>query len=213
MNDSFFTFLLERRVDLFNNTLEHLFLTGISTVIAVLIGIPLGIIAYRSTLLRRIILPVAGIIQTIPSLAILAFLLTYLGIGMEPAIAALILYALLPIIRNTCTGLDEIPKDVIEAANGIGFTNWQRLWIVELPLAVPVIITGIRTAAVICVGIATLSSLIGGGGLGDFIFRGISLNNKYLILLGAIPAAVLALLIDWFVGWIESLISWKKAKA
>lgn len=213
MADSFLTFIIERRVDLLNNTLEHIYLTGISTTLAVMIGIPLGILAYRSLWMRRIILPTAGIIQTIPSLAILAFLLTYLGIGMVPAIAALILYALLPIIRNTYTGLNEISPSIIEAANGLGFTNWQRLWIVELPLAVPVIITGIRTAAVICVGVATLSSLIGGGGLGDFIFRGISLNNKYMILLGAIPAALLALIIDWSIGWIEGLISWKKVQA
>ncbi len=154
-------------------------------------------------------LGVAGIVQTIPSLAMLAFLLPLLGIGIKPAIVALTLYALLPIIRNTYTGLTNISGEIIEAATGLGFTKKQQLWLVELPLALPIIFAGIRTAAVIGVGIATLSSFIGAGGLGDFINRGLAMNNTNLILLGAGAAAVLALTIDFFLGRVESLI-WKR---
>lgn len=207
---TFIEFIFERRIELLDNTLEHLFLTGVSTFIAVLIGIPLGILAYRSLLFQRIVIPTASIIQTIPSLAMLAFLLPILGIGVTPALTALILYALLPVIRNTYTGMAEIPEDIIEAADGLGFTDWQRLWIIEIPLATPVIIAGVRTTAVICVGIATLSAFIGAGGLGEFINRGLSVNSTYLILLGAIPSALLALLLDWMIGWIETKLSWKE---
>jgi osmoprotectant transport system permease protein len=139
----------------------------------------------------------------------LAFLLPLLGIGIKPAIVALTLYAFLPIIRNTYTGLTNISDEIIEAATGVGFTPKQMLCLVELPLALPVIFAGIRTAAVIGVGIATLSSFIGAGGLGDFINRGIALNNTNLILLGAGSAAILALTIDFFLGFVESLI-WKR---
>jgi osmoprotectant transport system permease protein len=139
----------------------------------------------------------------------LAFLLPILGIGIKPAIVALTLYAFLPIIRNTYTGLTNISDEIIEAATGVGFTPMQMLCLVELPLAMPVIFAGIRTAAVIGVGIATLSSFIGAGGLGDFINRGLALNNTNLIFLGAGTAAILALTIDFFLGFVESLI-WKR---
>ncbi len=212
MNDlSFLQFVYERRHDLLDNTIEHLFLTGVSVLIAVAIGIPLGILAYRSVWLRNMIIPLANTIQTIPSLAILALLLPLLGIGATPAITSLTLYALLPIIRNTYTGIAEIPKPVLQTAEGLGFSSAQKLWIIELPLAAPVMIAGIRTSAVICVGIATLSALIGAGGLGDFIVSGLSLNNTRLIILGAVPAAIMALIIDWTIGWIEKRISWKES--
>jgi osmoprotectant transport system permease protein len=135
----------------------------------------------------------------------LAFLLPFLGIGVRPAIVALTLYALLPIVRNTHLGLSGIDASVLEAADGLGFSARQKLWIVELPLALPVIVGGVRTSAVIGVGIATLSAFIGAGGLGDFINRGLALNNTRLILLGAIPAAVLALAIDFAIGGVERL--------
>jgi osmoprotectant transport system permease protein len=190
---------------LWQKTLEHLMLTGVSTGLAVLIGLPLGVWIMRNALVRRPVLGVVGIVQTVPSLAMLAFLLPFLGIGVKPAIVALTLYALLPIVRNTFTGLSEVPAEVIEAAQGMGFTARQRLWMVELPLAMPVIVAGIRTAAVIGVGIATLAAFIGAGGLGDFINRGLAMNNTRLILLGAIPAAALALLIDFVIGLIGRL--------
>lgn len=200
-------FLAGRGSELWQKTLEHLVLTGVSTGLAVLIGLPLGVWIMRSPAVRRPVLGAAGIVQTVPSLAMLAFLLPLLGIGVKPAIVALTLYALLPIVRNTFTGLSEVPPDVIEAAQGMGFTARQRLWMVELPLAMPVMVAGIRTAAVIGVGIATLSAFIGAGGLGDFINRGLALNNTRLILLGAVPAAGLALLIDCLIGLMERLLS------
>ena len=196
-------FLIQKAPDLWDKLLEHLVLTGASTGIAVLIGLPLGIWILRRASLRGLILGATGVFQTIPSLALLAFLLPFLGIGVAPAIVALTLYALLPIVRNTFTGLNGISADIVEAAIGMGFTRRQRLWIVEIPLALPVIIAGIRTAAVIGVGIATLSAFIGAGGLGDFIIRGLALNHAPLILLGAVPAAGLALLIDFVIGLIE----------
>ena len=207
MNEqSLWAFLTARAPELWQKAIEHLVLTGISTGLAVLIGLPLGIWITRNAVARRPVLGASGIVQTIPSLAMLAFLLPLLGIGVKPAIAALTLYALLPIVRNTYTGLSEVAPDILEAARGVGFTNRQQLLMVELPLGVPVIVAGVRTAAVIGVGIATLSAFIGAGGLGDFINRGLALNNTRLILLGAIPAALLALLVDAVIGLVERLL-------
>jgi osmoprotectant transport system permease protein len=173
----------------------------LSTGLAITAGIPLGIVASRQAGLRAAVLGVAGILQTIPSLAMLALLLALLEkIGALPAIIALTLYALLPIVRNTLAGLESVSADVREAAKGIGMTPRQQLWMVELPLALPIIVAGIRTAAVVGVGIATLSAFIGAGGLGQFINRGLALANTDLILLGAIPAALLALLVDFSLG-------------
>ena len=183
---------------------EHILLTGVSTLIAIGMGVPLGILANRLNWLRGTITGAVGILQTIPSLAMLAILLALLNkIGTVPAIVALVLYALLPIVRNTLTGLSNVPPSIVEAANGIGMTRNQRLRMVELPLAAPVIVTGIRTAAVVGVGIATLSAFIGAGGLGQFINRGLSLSNHNLILLGAVPSALLALLVDASIGAVQ----------
>ena len=197
---------VQRGSELTVKTLEHLMLTGISTGTAILIGLPLGIWITRHPRLRGVVLGVAGVVQTIPSLAMLAFLLPFLGIGVRPALVALTLYAVLPIVRNTSTGLCEVSGEVIEAAQGLGFTQQQRLFMVEMPLALPMIVAGIRTATVIGVGIATLSAFIGAGGLGDFINRGLALNNTRLILLGAIPAAILALILDASIGLLEALL-------
>lgn len=205
---SLWAFILERLPELGIKTWEHIILTGSSTGIAVLLGVPFGILASRHWLVRQIVLSTAGIFQTIPSLAMLAFLLPFLGIGIKPAITALVLYALLPIVRNTYTGITGIDPPVLEAADGVGFSSHQRLFMVELPLALPIIIAGIRTATVICVGIATLSAFIGAGGLGDFIVKGLAMNNTRLILLGAIPAAILALALDAVIGWIEKFTRW-----
>ncbi|MFQ5743917.1 MAG: glycine betaine ABC transporter substrate-binding protein [Acidobacteriota bacterium] len=190
-------FLLDRLPELWLRTGEHLMLTGLSTAAAILIGIPTGIFASRAGRLSGPLLGAISILQTIPSLAMLAILLALLQrIGALPAIIALTLYALLPIARNTLTGIEDVPDEVVEAAQGIGMSSKQQLWMVSIPLAVPVIVAGIRTAAVVGVGIATLSAFIGAGGLGQFINRGLALSNTRLILLGAIPAAVLALLVD-----------------
>ena len=161
-------FIVSQLPELWVKLVQQLYLVGIASCAAIVIGIPLGIWVARSAKVRGPILGVAGVLQTIPSLALLAFLLPFTGIGALPAIIALSLYALLPIIRNTLTGLQGISPEIIEAAKGVGFTSSQRLWMVEIPLALPTIIAGIRTAAVISVGVATLAAFIGAGGLGDF---------------------------------------------
>jgi osmoprotectant transport system permease protein len=198
------TFILARLPELWLRTGEHLMLTGVSSVTAMLMGIPLGILLFRRQWLRKAAMGAIGILQTIPSLAMLAFLLALLHrIGALPAIIALTLYALLPIVRNTITGLEGVSPQIMEAAKGIGMTKGQRLRMVRMPLAAPVVVAGIRTAAVLSVGIATLSAFIGAGGLGQFINRGLALSNTRLILLGAVPAALLALLIDFIIGAFE----------
>jgi len=197
-------FVVERLPELGLRTVQHLALTGVSTALAVLVGVPLGILALRVARLKGLILGTAGILQTIPSLALLTLLLVlFHKIGALPAIVALTLYALLPIVRNTVTGLEGISADILEAARGIGMTPRQETFMVRLPLALPVIIAGVRTAAVTAVGVATLSAFIGAGGLGQFINRGLALANWGLILLGAIPAAILALLVDLLVAGVR----------
>lgn len=202
--DALAEYILERLPELWLRTGEHLMLTGCSTLAAMLIGIPVGILLYRTTWLRGPVMGVIGILQTIPSLAMLVFLLALLKkIGVMPALIALTLYALLPIARNTLTGLEEVSAEVMEAAEGIGMQEYQQLMMVRIPLSAPVIVAGIRTAAVVGVGIATLSAFIGAGGLGQFINRGLALANTNLILLGAIPAALLALIVDFSIGAFE----------
>jgi len=192
---------LERLPELWLRTGEHLMLTGVSTGVAILLGVPLGILASRMNRLRAPLLGATGILQTIPSLAMLAILLALTGkIGVVPAIIALILYALLPIVRNTLTGILGVSTASLEAARGIGMTNFQQLWSIKLPLALPVIVAGVRTAAVTGVGIATLSAFIGAGGLGQFINRGLALSNNNLVLLGAIPSALLAVIVDFAIA-------------
>ncbi|HUV77531.1 MAG TPA: glycine betaine ABC transporter substrate-binding protein [Desulfobacterales bacterium] len=198
------SYVAERLPELWLRTGEHLMLTGCSTLAAMFIGVPVGILIFRTTWLRGPVMGVIGILQTIPSLAMLVFLLALLKkIGVLPAIIALIIYALLPIARNTLTGLEEVSAEVMEAAEGIGMQEYQQLMMVRIPLATPVIVAGIRTAAVVGVGIATLSAFIGAGGLGQFINRGLALSNTKLILLGAIPAALLALVVDFSIGAFE----------
>jgi osmoprotectant transport system permease protein len=181
---------------LWRHTVEHLTLVGLSLTAAILIAIPLGILCARRPRLGRLVLGSAGILQTIPSLALLVFMIPLLGIGTWPAIAALFLYSLLPIVRNTCTGLRDIPHSLLESADALGLPRSARLRLVELPLASRTILAGIKTAAVINVGMATLGALIGAGGYGQPILTGIRLDNTGLILQGAIPAALLALLIE-----------------
>ena len=199
-------YVIESRSVLAEKVLEHVFLTGIAIGAAILIGIPLGILIARRASLRGFVLGVAGVMQTIPSVAMLALLMIPLGLGARPAIGALILYALLPIIVNTLTGLRGVNPDVLEAADGLGFTARQKLWMVQLPLASPVIIAGIRTSAVITVGIATLSALIAAGGLGDFIFRGLAMGNYNSIVLGVVAASAMALLLGGIIGWAETIL-------
>jgi osmoprotectant transport system permease protein len=203
-------FLLRNHQELFNLILEHLFLVVIATGMAVVIGVPLGILLTRRPNLRKPVLGLANIMQTVPSLALFGFLIPvnlYLfqvrilgGIGARTAIVALVLYALLPIIRNTYTAINNVDPARREAARGMGMTDRQILFQVELPNAVFVILAGIRTALTINVGTVPLAFLIGAGGLGELIFTGIDLMEPGLLLAGAIPTALLAVLVDALIG-------------
>lgn len=188
---------------------EHLLLTGIAVVLAILFAVPLGIVLTRREALSGPVLAMTGIIQTIPSLALLAFMIPIpgLGLGTRSAVVALFLYALLPILRNTVTGIREVDAAAVEAARGMGLTDSQLLRLVELPLALPTVMAGIRTATVISIGVATLAAFIGAGGLGEPILTGLQLNEPLLILSGAVPAALLALLADFLLGFIDRLLA------
>ncbi len=190
---------------LLRNTRDHLFLVFISLFAAIIIAVPLGIAAYRNKKISSIILGTVGVIQTIPSLALLVFMIPLIGIGSWPAIVALFLYSLLPIVRNTYSGLQGIPGHIRESAEVLGISPAAKLRLVELPMALPSILAGIKTSAVINVGTATLGALIGAGGYGQPILTGIRLDNISLILQGAIPAAVLALLVQGIFDLIEKL--------
>ncbi|MBZ5721110.1 MAG: ABC transporter permease [Acidobacteriia bacterium] len=203
-------FMLHHHAEVAELTLQHLWLVAVSTALAVLIGIPLGILIARRPVLNKPILGSANIIQTIPSLALFGFLLPAPWIGERAdrlAILALTLYALLPLIRNTYTGIKGVDPAVVEAGRGMGMTDSQLLWQVQLPLALSVIVAGVRVAAVISVGLATIAAAIGAGGLGEYIFRGLAMVNNQVILAGAIPAAGLAILADVSLGWLERRLS------
>lgn len=203
---SLLDFLLHNRGEIFTATLEHLWLVGAAMLVAVIVGIPLGIAVARRPWLGKPILGTANIAETIPSLALFGFLLPVPWLGDRAdrlAIAALALYALLPIIRNTATGIIGVDPAVREAARAMGMTDNQILLQVELPLAFSYILAGVRVAAVLTIGIATIAAAIGAGGLGEFIFRGLAMVNDQLILAGAIPAALLALTADFLLGALE----------
>ncbi|MGG0187683.1 ABC transporter permease/substrate-binding protein [Bacillus rhizoplanae] len=193
----------ERKQELLSALLEHLQISLIALFFAVLIAVPLGILLTRRERIAEWVIGTSAVMQTIPSLALLGLLIPLVGIGKVPAIIALVIYALLPILRNTYTGIRKLDPSLIEAARAMGMNGWRRLWKVEIPLAWPFIMAGIRTAMVLIVGTATLAALIGGGGLGKFILLGIDRNDYALILLGAIPAALLALFFDGVLRIIE----------
>jgi osmoprotectant transport system permease protein len=199
-------FFIRHQNEILQATLQHIWLVGIAMLLAVAVGVPLGIIVTRHPWLSKPILGGANIAETIPSLALFGFLLPVPWMGERAdrlVIVALTLYALLPIIRNTSTGIESIDAAVRQAARGMGMTQNQILWQVELRLAVPTILAGVRVATVLTIGIATIAAAVGAGGLGDFIFRGLAMVNNQLILAGAIPAAALALLADSILGLLE----------
>jgi osmoprotectant transport system permease protein len=201
-----FKFVSQNRDEVLGLTLQHLFLVLVATGAATSVGIPVGILLTRFPVLSKPVLAIANVLQTIPSLALFGFLIPLLGsygIGRLPAVIALFLYSLLPIIRNTFTGISGVDPAVREAARGMGMTNWQLLTQVELPLALSVIIAGVRVATVISVGTATIAAAIGAGGLGMYIFRGLRMNDDTLILVGAVPAAIMALAADFLLGVVE----------
>ena len=207
---TFWQFVAQNRLQILDLTAEHLKIVGISILLATMVGIPLGILISRRPLLDKPVLGIANIIQTVPSLALFGFLLPVPWIGARAdrlAILALALYALLPLIRNTYSGIKGVDRSIVEAARGMGMTDRQLLWQVELPLSLSVIIAGIRVATVISVGLATIAAAIGAGGLGELIFRGLSMVSNQVILAGAIPAALLALAADFSFGRLEKWLA------
>ncbi len=199
--------MIDNSNEILIRTIEHLQLTIFAVVMAILIGVPLGILICYMKGLKKPVLAVANIMQSIPSLALLGFLIPFLGIGAKPAIFMVVVYSLLPIIKNTATGIDGISPEMVEAARGIGMTNLQVLSKVKLPQALPVIMAGVRISAVTSVGLVTIAALIGAGGLGYLVYSGIRTVNNYQILAGAIPACLMALGIDFFVSQIEKAVT------
>jgi len=199
-------FFLSHQSEILSATLTHLSLVLISMLSATAVAVPLGMLIVQHRTLRAIALGTANILQTIPSLALFGFLipLPFIGgIGPRTAVVALVLYALLPILRNTYVGLTSIDPAVLEAAEAMGMTNSQILFRVRLPLALSIILAGVRTATVITIGVATIAAAIGAGGLGTFIFRGVAMVSDAVIFAGAVPAALLALLADFLLGLLE----------
>jgi osmoprotectant transport system permease protein len=204
---SFDKFIFKNYNDIFQSLIRHIELVSIAILTGILISIPLGIFLTRHKRIAGPILALAGTIQTVPGLVMLGFALILIGIGMLPAVTVLTLYAILPILRNTYTGIIEVDKSYTEASRGIGMTNMQTLFKVELPIAMPAIITGIRLSTVYIVSWATLAGLIGAGGLGDLIWTGLSTYNTNYILAGAIPSAILSLILNGLIGLLEKMLT------
>ncbi|WP_124067621.1 glycine betaine ABC transporter substrate-binding protein [Clostridium sp. E02] len=204
---NFIQYILENYIQIITLLVEHLKLTAISVGLAILIGVPLGIFISYAAKASKPVLSVANVIQAIPSMALLGFMIPLLGIGTVPAIVAVVLYSLLPIIKNTYTGLESINPQTLEAAKGIGLTPLQVLTKVQIPLALPVIMAGVRIASVTAVGLMTMAAFIGAGGLGYLVFSGIRTVNNYQILAGAIPACLLALMVDFLLNVVEKLVT------
>jgi osmoprotectant transport system permease protein len=203
---SLLEFFLKQRQEILQSSIEHVWLVGMAMLLAVAIGVPLGVLVTRRPWLARPILGGANVAETIPSLALFGFLLPVPWLGGRAdrlAIVALTLYALLPIIRNTSAGISGVDRAVREAARGMGMTDWQILYRVELPLSLSTVLAGVRVATVLTIGIATIAAAVGAGGLGEFIFRGLAMVNNQLILAGAIPAALLALMADFLLSVLE----------
>jgi len=208
-NGSLIAYLWQRRAATLAQTRRHVLLVLLSLVAGAVVAIPLGLVLERAGGAAEWVIRAVGLLQTIPSIALLAFMIPLLGIGVVPAVTALFLYSLFPIVRNTYTGVSGADAAAVDSARALGMTEWQLLRHVRLPLAAPVIMAGVRTAAVINVGTATLAAFIGAGGLGDPIVAGLALTDQRMILSGAIPAAVLALLVDGLLGVTESRVASK----
>ncbi|WP_409254044.1 ABC transporter permease [Bacillus sp. SCS-153A] len=210
---TFLNTVTSRSDDIMQGLIEHLILSFVAIFIAILIALPLGIYISRRKSSAEFFIGITAVFQTIPSLALFGFLVPLLGTGSATAIVALTVYALLPILRNTFTGITGVDQAVIEAGRGMGMTKRQLLYKVELPLSLPFIMAGIRTATVLTVGVATLATFVGAGGLGDIIYRGLSSWNNSLVLAGALPAALLALFFDYLLKLLEKATTPKGLKA
>jgi osmoprotectant transport system permease protein len=200
-------YLLARRAEILDLTVRHVLLVMVSLLGATLVAIPLGLLLERVPRGAEAVIRAIGLFQTIPSIALLAFMIPLLGIGVVPALVALFLYSLFPILRNTYTGICDADPAAVDSARSLGMTEGQILKFIRFPLAIPVIMAGVRTAAVITVGTATLAAFIGAGGLGDPIVAGLALSDSRMILSGAIPAAVLAFLVDGALGILQRIVT------
>ena len=208
----FWETIVTRQDLIIDRTIEHLYLSFIAITIAVAISVPLGIYISRKRKFAEFYIGITAVFQTIPSLALFGFLVPVLGIGTTTALVALIVYALLPILRNTYAGLTGVDEGIIEAGVGMGMTSSQILWKIQLPLSLPFLMAGIRTATVLTVGVATLATFVGAGGLGDVIWRGLQSWNNSLVLAGAIPVALLALFFDFMLKFVEKRVTPKGTK-
>jgi osmoprotectant transport system permease protein len=205
-------FMVAHADDIFSALVQHMKITGIAVAFAVLIGVPIGLWISKKQNIAGFVLGVANIMQTIPSLALFGLIIPIMGIGFKPSVFVLLLYALMPIIKNTYIGITTVDPAVIEAGRGMGMTRMQILKMIEVPLSLPMIMGGIRISTVINIGTATIAALIGAGGLGDFIFRGISMADNQMILTGAIPTALLALFMDSLLNFVEIKLTPKGMK-
>lgn len=194
--DQIIDFLEKNGGELLTKMWEHLYISLIAVVLGILVAVPLGVVLTRMKRGAGFIIGIVNIFQTLPSLAILAFFIPILGVGKIPAIVALFFYSVLPILRNTYAGVQGVNKNLIESGKGIGMTTWEQIRLVELPLAVPVIMAGVRTSTIYLIGWTTLAAFIGGGGLGDYILIGLQLYQPEFIIAGAIPVTILAVIID-----------------
>ena len=202
-------YIIKHWADIMEKTFQHISLSFTAVVIACVVGIPVGFLIVNHKRISNLVMNIANIIQTIPSLALFAFAMPLFGIGRSPAVFALFLYALLPIIKNTLIGIRNVNPATIKAAKGMGMSQMQIMFKVEVPLAISVIMGGIRIATVTCIGITTIATLIAAGGLGDLIYRGLSMYDERMILTGAIFSALLALLADFLLGLVEKALTSK----
>jgi len=199
----FFIYFFEKRGLVLLSALRHMEVSAIAVLLSISIAVPLGILITRYRKIAHVVVNSANIGQTVPSLAILGLVIPILGIGLKPAVFALVLRGVLPIINNTYSGITNVDRSLIEAGKGMGMRNRQILTLVEIPISFPVIMAGIRTATVLSISVATLAALIGAGGLGDLIFQGIVMADRNLLLTGSIPTAILAIGADLLLGWLE----------
>ncbi|MCY8511205.1 glycine betaine/carnitine/choline/choline sulfate ABC transporter permease OpuCB [Bacillus mojavensis] len=201
------TFLQTNGGELLYKTGEHLYISLIAVVLGIIVAVPLGVLLTRMKKGAGAVIGAVNIVQTLPSLAILAFFIPVLGVGKVPAIVALFFYSVLPILRNTYTGIKGVNKNLLESGKGIGMTVWEQIRLVEIPLAIPIIMAGIRTSTIYLIGWATLASFIGGGGLGDYIFIGLNLYQPEYIIGGAVPVTILAIIIDYLLAVTERKVT------
>lgn len=203
-------FLSKNYADLLAKCGEHLYISAISLILGIIVAVPIGILLIRSKKVAKIVMAIASILQTVPSFALLALMIPLFGVGVKPAIAALFIYSLLPIMRNTYLGIDGVNKDLLDAAKGMGMSRSQVLFKVQIPMAMPVIMSGIRLSAVYVLAWATLASYVGAGGLGDYIFNGLDNAILPMVIWGTIPVTLMAILIDFLLGRIEDRLSPEK---